>query len=98
MADKFKVKFESFDSGYCRAYFRTEKKSLICIQEDFKNSFNVYRCNEGEDGEREPESRLVATQFEFVGFKPTNEYAKTFLDYIEKLKTTEEPTSKITLD
>lgn len=98
MSDKVKVKFESFDSGYCRAYFRTEKGSLLCIQEDFKETFNVYKCNEGADGEREPEFKLKSERFEFVGFKPLTEYARTFMVFIESLKNVEPTMGKITLD
>ena len=39
---KLKAMFTEFDSGFCRAYFKTEFGSSLCIQEEMDNVFMVY--------------------------------------------------------
>lgn len=43
------MKFHSTDPGFCRAYFKTEKGSLVCVQEECKQGYKVYLCTS--DGE-----------------------------------------------
>jgi hypothetical protein len=45
------MKFSHTDPGFCRAYFRTEKGTLVCVQEECKNGYKVYRCTEEEEPE-----------------------------------------------
>lgn len=45
------IKFHSTDIGFCRAYFKTEKGSLVCVQDEGNQGYKVYLCSrDGEPG------------------------------------------------
>lgn len=40
--------FHSTDPGFCRAYFKTEKGSLVCVQDEGHEVYKVYLCTSDE--------------------------------------------------
>lgn len=60
------LKYHSYDRGFCRAYFRADKK-LYCLQGDDFNRPHILICSGG----GEPSHPVDSTNFYFTGFDVT---------------------------
>ena len=84
MADEireFTLKLEHQDIGYCRVIYsytaKSGRKSLYCVQEEFKDAYMIYSCSHDEEPIAEVNFKEgVIVKFQPSGDKGTDKFLK----------------------